>query len=94
MDNATDELPIRAAPYQHQRDAYHFACGLFGLSEGGDAQHSIGSRGTALLMEMQSGDWENDHCYRYRRRAVPGRAHQPCPRRRSALHPRCLGTGV
>ena len=50
MDNV--KMPIRAAPYRHQREAYNFACGLFGLPEGGDAQHSIRSRGVALLMEM------------------------------------------
>lgn len=45
-------MAIKAAPYQHQRAAYEFACRLFGLKEGGDAQISISSRGTALLMEM------------------------------------------
>jgi hypothetical protein len=45
-------MPIRATPYQHQQEAFHFACGLFGLPEGGDALPSISSRGTALLMEM------------------------------------------
>jgi len=42
-------MPIRAAPYQHQRDAYYFALRLFGL-EGGDAP-SV-STGVSLLMEM------------------------------------------
>lgn len=29
-------MPIRASPYQHQREAFAFACRLFGLTEGGD----------------------------------------------------------
>jgi SNF2 family DNA or RNA helicase len=43
-------LPIRAAPYQHQQDAFTFACRLFGLLDSN--QHS---QGTALLMEMGCG---------------------------------------
>jgi SNF2 family DNA or RNA helicase len=43
-------MPIRAAPYQHQRDAFAFACGLFGLRESGQR-----SQGAALLMEMGTG---------------------------------------
>jgi hypothetical protein len=45
-------MPVRASPYQHQREAFELACGLFGLAQGGDAQNSISSKGTALLMEM------------------------------------------
>ena len=45
-------MPVKAIPYRHQYEAFNFACGLFGLLEGGDAQHSIRSRGMALLMEM------------------------------------------
>jgi len=52
MDKAKIEMPIRAAPYRHQQEAFAFACGLFGFSEGGDVQHSIRGRGSALLMEM------------------------------------------
>ena len=58
MDKAQNEMPVRAVPYGHQREAYRFVCGLFGLQgapvtpEGGDAQHSIRSQGAALLMEM------------------------------------------
>jgi len=44
------EMPIRAKPYTHQAEAYHFACRLFGL-DGGDAV-PISSRGVAYLMEM------------------------------------------
>ena len=44
-------MPIKATPYQHQIQAFWFACRLFGLLEGGDDRH-ISSRGTALLMEM------------------------------------------
>jgi len=42
-------MPIRAAPYQHQREAYGLVCRLFGL-EGEEK-----SRGAALLMEMGTG---------------------------------------
>ena len=45
-------MQIRAAPYKHQQEAFDFTCRLFGLTEGGDADHSIRSRGAALLMEM------------------------------------------
>ncbi len=45
-------LPVNTTPYRHQRKAFQFACGLFGLPEGGDATHSISSREAALLMEM------------------------------------------
>jgi hypothetical protein len=45
-------LPVKATPYHHQREAFSFACALFGLPEGGDASISISSRGAALLMEM------------------------------------------
>jgi hypothetical protein len=45
-------MPIRAAPFAHQVEAYNFTCQLFELSEGGDAQHSISSHSAALLMEM------------------------------------------
>ena len=47
-----DQLPVKAAPYQHQARACSFACGLFGLPRGGDPSISIGGRGAALLMEM------------------------------------------
>ena len=49
-------MPIRAAPYKHQQEAFAFACRLFGLppqrllAEGGDALPV--SRGCAYLMEM------------------------------------------
>ena len=45
-------MPVKVTPYRHQQEAFEFACHLFGLPWGGDAQHSISSRGTALLMEM------------------------------------------
>ena len=28
-------MPIKASPYQHQREAYELACRLFGLGKGG-----------------------------------------------------------
>jgi len=35
MDKAEIEMPIRAAPYRHQQEAFALACRLFGLTEGG-----------------------------------------------------------
>ncbi len=46
------QYPIRATPYQHQKDAIAFVGRLFGLTEGGDDHPSMSSRGAALLMEM------------------------------------------
>jgi len=51
------KMPIRAAPFKHQQEAFDFVCGLFGLI-GGDAEGvpiSIKSRGAALLCEMGTG---------------------------------------
>ena len=48
MDSNHD-LPVKVTPYGHQRDAYRFACWLFGLDGEGI------SRGAALLMEMGTG---------------------------------------
>ena len=42
-------MPITATPYKHQREAYRFTCGLFGLDG------AVRSRGAALLMEMGTG---------------------------------------
>ncbi|MEA4938588.1 MAG: hypothetical protein VB091_03260 [Christensenella sp.] len=50
-----NRMPVKAHPYEHQRQAFEFACRLFGLIQGGDAPPSIQSRGCALLMEMQRG---------------------------------------
>jgi len=38
-------MPIRAAPYRHQREAYELACRLFGLD--GDRVISCGTRENA-----------------------------------------------
>ena len=38
MNNTS--MPIRAAPYAHQQEAFDFACRLFGLTEGGDADEN------------------------------------------------------
>ena len=43
-------MPIKATPYQHQRDAFELACRLFGLASGKTV-----SQGIALLMEMGTG---------------------------------------
>jgi len=43
-------MPINASPYQHQREAFAFACRQFGL--GG---YEARSQGVALLMEMGTG---------------------------------------
>ncbi len=45
----TQSLPVKATPYQHQREACSFACGLFGLD--GETQGCS----CALLMEMGTG---------------------------------------
>ena len=44
-------MPIKAAPFQHQRDAFDFACGLFGLT----GQSSPRSPGVAFFAEMGTG---------------------------------------
>lgn len=44
-------VPIRATPYQHQIEAFNFACSLFGLIPGSRRE----SGGCALLMEMGTG---------------------------------------
>lgn len=44
-------MPVRVRPYQHQREAFAFACRLFGILSGGGLQ----SGGCALLMEMGTG---------------------------------------
>ena len=44
-------MPIRAKPYRHQMEAFHFACGLFGILPGSRRE----SGGCALLMEMGTG---------------------------------------
>jgi len=49
MEKEKITLPIRAAPYHHQREAYRFACVLLGLDS------EVRSRGAALLMEMGTG---------------------------------------
>lgn len=49
--NQINWMPIKAYPYEHQRQAFEFACRLFGLT-GHDPPTS---RGVALLMEMGTG---------------------------------------
>ena len=41
-------MPIKAAPYRHQIDAFNFVCGKFGLIPAS----GMASSGAALLMEM------------------------------------------
>ena len=43
-------MPIKAAPYDHQKKAFAFACDKFGVFD-----ERLKSRGTALLMEMGIG---------------------------------------
>ena len=50
-NNQINRMPIKAHPYEHQRQAYEFACRLFGLT-GHDPPPSCG---VALLMEMGTG---------------------------------------
>jgi hypothetical protein len=49
--NRMQPMPVKGTPYHHQRQAFDFVCGLFGL-KGGDDPLSIRSCGAALLMEM------------------------------------------
>ena len=44
-------MPIKAKPYRHQMEAFHFACDLFGTLPGSRRE----SGGCALLMEMGTG---------------------------------------
>ena len=49
-------MPIKAAPYRHQIEAFNFVCGMFGLMpEGGGGEFPVRSAGCALLMEMGTG---------------------------------------
>ena len=50
-DMTAPALPVKAAPYRHQIEAYEYACGLFGLPPGG----AMRCGGCALLMEMGTG---------------------------------------
>ena len=43
-------MPIKAAPYDHQKKAFAFACDKFGVFD-----ERLKRRGTALLMEMGTG---------------------------------------
>lgn len=54
MMRDTTVLPIRATPYRHQKEAYCYACGLFGLLPEKGANEKQSS-GCALLMEMGTG---------------------------------------
>lgn len=47
-------MPVKAKPYRHQIEAFNFVSDLLGIVRGGDENISISSRGSALLMEMQS----------------------------------------
>ena len=44
------KMPIKVKPYQHQQDAYDFACDLFGVTK-----PEVTSTGCGLLMEMGCG---------------------------------------
>ncbi len=50
QDAPCPPMPIKAAPYQHQKDAYAFSRRMFGLDNG-----EVLSQGIALLMEMGTG---------------------------------------
>lgn len=51
MNNEIEMLmPVKATPYEHQKNAFAFACDKFGVFT-----YNIKSRGTALLMEMGTG---------------------------------------
>ena len=44
-------MPIKAAPYEHQKNAFAFTCDKFGVFD-----ERLKRRGTALLMEMGRGE--------------------------------------
>ena len=50
MNNAALPMPVKVKPYTHQREAFDFACRLFGLTAPRET-----SAGCALLMEMGTG---------------------------------------
>ncbi|MCD8175692.1 MAG: DEAD/DEAH box helicase [Phascolarctobacterium sp.] len=50
MSNIELMMPLKATPYEHQKNAFAFACEKFGVFDG-----RIKSRGVALLMEMGTG---------------------------------------
>jgi len=50
QDSTYPPMPIKATPYQHQRDAFALACRLFALNSDTPL-----SQGTAFLMEMGTG---------------------------------------
>lgn len=49
-ENTDPMMPIKAAPYAHQKNAFDFVCDKFGVFDG-----KLKSRGVALLMEMGTG---------------------------------------
>ncbi len=50
MSNIELMMPLKAVPYEHQKNAFAFTCEKFGVFDG-----RIKSRGVALLMEMGTG---------------------------------------
>ena len=50
MNNTSLPMPVKVRPYAHQREAFDFACRLFGLTTPRET-----SAGCALLMEMGTG---------------------------------------
>lgn len=52
MKKPQHQMLVRVNPYEHQVKAFDFACELFGVADGGDAQHSVSCNSCALLMEM------------------------------------------
>lgn len=56
MTEQAKALPVKAAPYRHQREAFDFVCRAFGLPSGdGAGPPAVESTGCALLMEMGTG---------------------------------------
>lgn len=49
-ENTELMMPIKAAPYEHQKKPFAFACDKFGVFD-----NRLKSRGTALLVEMRTG---------------------------------------
>ena len=49
-ENNNEMMPIKVAPYDHQKQAFAFACDMFGVFD-----DHLKSQGVALLMEMGTG---------------------------------------
>ena len=79
-------MPVKAAPYDHQKKALAFACDKLGVFD-----ECLKSRGTAIDV---NGNGQNDSESRRCRMYVPIRKSQPCAGSRAAFHPRRMGRNL